>query len=303
MHVAEAGPDDGPLVVLCHGFPELWYSWRHQFAPLAAAGFRVAAPDQRGYGRTDAPTEIGAYDIEHLTGDLTGLLDGLDEEQAVFVGHDWGAIVVWARSVMAPERVRAVAGLSVPFAPRPPIPPTQLFRAVFGERFFYILYFQEAGPADRELGADPRRALASIFHSVSGDASRGSIRKLPRLGTRYLDTLTEPNELPAWLTMEDLDLYASEFARTGFTGALNWYRNFDRNWELMETVAGANVTAPALYVAGELDPVVRFAPPDLMDGWVRDLRGSVLVPGAGHWVQQEQPAEVNRLLLEFLAGL
>jgi pimeloyl-ACP methyl ester carboxylesterase len=303
MHVAEAGPEDGPAVILCHGFPELWYSWRHQLPVLAAAGFRVIAPDQRGYGRTDAPRETEAFDIAHLTGDLTGLLDVLGEERAVFVGHDWGAIVVWALSVMAPDRVRAVAGLSVPFAPRPPIPPTQLFNAMAGERFMYILYFQEEGPADRELSADPRRALASIFYSVSADAPRGSVRRLPRQGTSYLDTMTEPDALPVWLSKEDLGVYTAEFVRTGFTGALNWYRNFDRNWQLMEFVAGANVTMPALYVAGALDPVVRFVPADLMEGWVRDLRGSVLLPNAGHWVQQEQPDAVNRLLLDFLAGL
>src|SRR5437762_8714396 len=145
MNVVEVGPSDGPLVVLCHGFPELWYSWRHQLPALAKAGYRVLAPDQRGYGRTDAPDEIEAYDIEHLTGDLTGLLDALGVERAVFIGHDWGAIVVWGLSLLAPERVRAVTGLSVPFAPRPPIPPTQLFRAMFGERFLYILYFQDVG--------------------------------------------------------------------------------------------------------------------------------------------------------------
>ena len=174
---------------------------------------------------------------------------------------------------------------------------------MFGERFLYILYFQDEGPADRELAADPRRALAAIFYSVSAEAPRGSVRRLSRHGTGYLDTLTEPDELPGWLSREDLDVYASEFARTGFSGALNWYRNFDRNWELMESVAGSNVTMPALYVAGAIDPVVRFVPPDLMDGWVRDLRGSILLPDVGHWVQQEQPEEVNRLLLEFLDGL
>src|SRR5206468_12375609 len=166
------------------------------------------------YGRTDAPMEIEAYDIEHLTADLTGLLDAFDEERAVFVGHDWGAIVVWALSVMAPQRARAVAGLSVPFAPRPPIPPTELFRAMSGERFMYILYFQEVGQADRELSADPRRALASIFYSVSAEAPRGSVRRLPRQGTGYLDTMTEPEALPTWLSEEDLEVYASEFART-----------------------------------------------------------------------------------------
>ncbi len=301
MHVAEAG--EGPPVILCHGFPELWYSWRHQLPVLAEAGHHAVAPDQRGYGRTTAPSAITDYDIEHLTGDLLGLLDALGEEQAVFVGHDWGAIVVWALAVMSPERVRAVAGLSVPFVPRGPLPPTQLFQALSGENFFYILYFQQVGPADEELARDPRAALAKVFYSVSAFAPPGAVRRLPREGTAYLDILSDPPELPGWLSEEDLDLYASEFARTGFTGPLNWYRNFDRNWELMEPVGSRTVTMPALYIAGEADPVSRFAPPELMDGWADDLRGKILLPDAGHWVQQEQPEQVNRHLLEFLWGL
>jgi epoxide hydrolase A/B len=296
MHAVEAG--EGPLVVLCHGFPEIWYSWRHQLSALADAGYHVVAPDQRGYGGTDAPPDVTDYDMPHLTGDLLGLLDALGEERAVFVGHDWGALVTWALALTAPDRVRGVAGLSVPFTPRMPMRPTQLFEALSGERFFYVLYFQKEGPADEELAADPRRTMAKILTTQSF-----GFRGLPREGTRYLDGLTDPDELPSWLTEEDLDYYASEFARTGFTGPLNWYRNFDRNWELSEAQAGAHVTVPALFVSGDRDPVRKMAPADVMDGWMDDLRGSIIVPDAGHWVQQERPAEVNAALLEFLSEL
>jgi pimeloyl-ACP methyl ester carboxylesterase len=303
MHVAECGR--GRPVLLCHGFPELWSSWRHQLPVLAEAGCHAIAPDQRGYGGTDRPDAVSAYDIEHLTGDLIGLLDAMGEERAVFVGHDWGAIVVWNLAVMAPDRVEAVVGMSVPFTPRPPVPPTELMKALAGDRFLYILYFQREGPADRELARDPRRTLLKAYWSVSGEAPKGSIRRLPKEGTAYLDQLAEPPQgvLPSWLSQEDLDDNVASFRRTGFTGALNWYRNFDRNWELTERFADRKVEQPALFVAGERDPVLRMTPPELMDGWVTDLRGKVLVPGAGHWVQQEAPEHVNAALLDFLSAL
>ncbi len=302
MHIAEQG--EGLPVVLCHGFPELWYSWRHQLPALAAAGYYAIAPDQRGYGRTDRPAAVGDYDMPHLTGDLLGLLDAIGEELAVVVGHDWGALVAWELALRAPHRVSAVVGLSVAFTPRSPSPPTELMRAAAGDHFFYILYFQEVGPADRELAEDPRRTIARTLWSACGDAANGSIRRLSRRGTRYLDILSDPPaELPPWLSAADIERYASEFARTGFTGALNWYRNIDRNWEISEGLRGKHVTVPALFVAGERDPVLRMVPPDAMDEWVSDLRGKILIPGAGHWIQQESPQEVNAALIRFLATL
>jgi len=300
LHVAEIG--EGPLVVLCHGFPELSYSWRHQLPALAGAGYRAVAPDQRGYGRSDRPQAVVDYDIVHLTDDLCGLLDALGEQRAVFVGHDWGASVVWALARRAPERVAGMASLSVPFRPRSQAPPTEIMKRRAGDRFMYILYFQAVGPADEELGRDPETTLRRMLWSISGDAPPGSWRT-GRKGDGLLDVLSEPERLPAWLSQEDLAHYTAEFSRTGFSGGLNWYRNLDRNWELEVAWDERKVEAPALFIGGERDPVLSVVPPDLMPDWVPDLRRSVMLPRVGHWTQQEAPDEVNRHLLQFLAGL
>ena len=301
MHLAEQG--DGPVVVLCHGFPELWYSWRHQLAALADAGYRAVAPDMRGYGQTACPEAVDAYDIEQLTGDLTGLLDVLGEDDAVFVGHDFGANVVWNLSLLAPERVRAVVAMSVPFVPRSARDPIETLEAVFAGQFFYILYFQQPGVADAELAADPEELLRRLLRASPSRDSLGPVAPRPRQGTGYLDSLPPAGELPGWLRAADLEYYVAEFERTGFTGGLNWYRNISRNWLLTERVATAKVTVPALFVAGALDPVALFMPDTAMDAWVPELRGKVKLAGAGHWVQQERPHEVNAELLAFLASL
>lgn len=301
IHVAEKG--DGPPVILVHGFPELWFSYRDQIPALADSGFRAIAPDMRGYGRTEAPPDIVDYDIFKLTGDVIGLLDDLGEQQAVFVGHDWGAIVVWNLALFAPERVKAVVGLSVPFVRRSHAPPIGLLERAFGDNFFYIVYFQEAGAADKEFAANPRRFFRAMIWTSSGDAPAGSYRGGKKGEVGFIDTLTEPEQMPSWLTDEELDYYVTEFTRTGFTGGLNWYRNFDRNWELTEKYADAKVEAPALFVTGEHDPVQRFMPSQGIQEWVPNLRGKIVIPGAGHWVQQERPEEVNRVLLDFLSGL
>jgi epoxide hydrolase A/B len=304
MHIAEQG--DGPPVVLCHGFPELWYSWRHQLPALAAAGYHAIAPDQRGYGSTSRPADVADYDIIHLTDDMLGLLDALGEEQAVFVGHDWGGPVVWNLALRAPERVRAVAGLSVPFSPRAPMAPTEMFKALFGDNFFYILHFQALGEADAELAADPEAFLRRFYFTISGDAPQDALLAMTGApGLNLFERLAEPpgGAMPAWCTPDDLAYYASEFTRTGFTGGLNWYRNFDRNWERTADLAETKVEMPALFVAGSRDPVIIMSPPDNMDGWVTDLRAKVMLDGVGHWTQQEDPAGVNRALLDFLASL
>jgi pimeloyl-ACP methyl ester carboxylesterase len=301
MHIAEAG--EGPLVVLCHGFPELWSSWRHQIPALVDAGYHVVAPDQRGYGDTPGPDAIAEYDIVHLTDDLAGLLDALGEEQAVFVGHDWGSMVVWNMAQRLPERVRAVVGMSVPASARGPMAPTELMRMLFGDTFFYFLYFQEPGVADAELGADAKKTLRAFMYTISGDSPADAWQQLPAAGTGMLDSLTDTDAPIPWLPEAELDAVAATFQRTGFTGGLNWYRNVDRNWEQSEPIAGRPIAMPSLFIAGEKDPVIIMVPPSGMDGWVTDLRGTVIVPGAGHWIQQERPAEVNDALLGFLKSL
>jgi pimeloyl-ACP methyl ester carboxylesterase len=308
LHVVEAGT--GPPVVLVHGFPELSYSWRHQLPALAGAGYRALAPDMRGYGRSDAPRDVEAYDIEHLTGDLLGLLDDTGEERAVFVGHDWGAIVVWNLAVMAPERVAGVVGMSVPFMPRPDGPPTELMRAVFGDAFFYMLYFQEPGVADAELGGNPARTMRRLLAGATLAGSGGSDAPAPPDpalfapdGRGFVERLPEPDGLPPWLEQRELDHYVSEFARTGFTGGIDWYRNLDRNWLRTPQLAGAKVAVPSLFVGGRNDPVLLMSPPEAMHEWVTDHRGTVVVDGAGHWVQQEAPGPVNDALLGFLRSV
>jgi len=272
-------------VVLCHGFPELAFSWRHQIPVLAEAGFRVVAPDMRGFGQSSVPAEIEAYDVLALCGDMCGLLDALNEESAVFIGHDWGASLVWQLAVLHPQRVRAVGGLSVPFVPRAPAPPIPIMRKHLGEDF-YIVWFQQPGIADAALGSDVRRTLTT---SRQWTAQWAEEDRAPRR--------------PDWLSEEELAVYVDAFERTGFTGGLNWYRNIDRNWELTGAVADRRVEQPALFLTGELDPVRRFMPAEAMRGWVNDLRGEIVVEGAGHWVQQQAPAPVNAALLEFLMDL
>jgi pimeloyl-ACP methyl ester carboxylesterase len=304
LHVVEAG--EGFPVVLAHGFPELSYSWRHQIPALAAAGYRVIAPDQRGYGRSDRPSAIEDYDIHHLTDDLLGLLDEAGHERAVFVGHDWGSMVVWQMSLLHPERVAGVVGMSVPFLPRGPMPPVQLMRQVFGDSFFYILYFQEPGVADADLGADPRetmtRMLAGLTRPKDGEMVDLAGLAAPD-GRGFVDRMPPVSQLPAWLSQDELDHYVREFSRTGFTGGINWYRNFDHNWETTSHLDGAHVTVPSAFITGGDDPVNLMSPAAIMDGWVDDHRGSTVIEGAGHWVQQEKPAEVNAALLTFLQSL
>ncbi|WP_308215907.1 alpha/beta fold hydrolase [Pseudonocardia humida] len=302
LHVLEDGPADGPPVILAHGFPELAYSWRHQLPALGAAGYRVLAPDQRGYGRSSRPEAIGDYDITHLTDDLIGLLDDIGAEKAVFVGHDWGSMVVWQTALLHPDRVAGVCGMSVPFSPRPPAPPTQLWRQVFDGRFFYILYFQEPGVADAELNGDPATAMRRMLCGVRTDRG-GSIDSNADDGRGFVARFPEPDALPDWLSQQELDFYIAEFTRTGFTGGLNWYRNFDRNWETTPQLAGAKVGAPSLFIGGALDPVLVMAPPDRQGEWLTDFRGNVLVDDAGHWVQQEKADEVNTALLDWLRGI
>ncbi len=304
MHVAEQG--GGPLVLLCHGFPESWYSWRHQLAALAAAGYHAVAPDMRGYGGTDRPAEVARYTLLHHVGDMVGLLEALGAETAVIVGHDWGAPVAWHAALLRPDRFRAVAALSVPFSPRGSRRPTELLRQAAGDGFMYMLYFQTPGVAEAELERDVRATLRRVLHAASGEAADDRAWRMFSPARRtLLEGLADPPALPAWLTPADLDVYVAEFERTGFAGGLAWYRAMDLSWELLAPYHRAIVTRPALFVAGERDLVLVSRPGavEQMARTVPALTKAVLLPGCGHWTQQERPAEVNAELLAFLAGL
>lgn len=308
LHIAEAG--EGPLVVLCHGFPESWYSWRHQLQALAEAGYHAVAPDMRGYGRTSRPVDVAAYTTPQLVGDVVGLVQALGEERAVVVGHDWGAPVAWHAALLRPDMFRGVVALSVPYRPRGPIGLIAGLRAIFGDGSngtHYMLHFQEPGVAEAELEADVRAALRGFLYAASGDAppdERFSGFMAP--GQSVMDVLTQPEKLPPWISEDDIDVYAGEFERTGFIGGLNWYRAADLSWEHLSPFAGARIDVPALFVAGDEDVVVKSRPEaveHLPAGVPGLVRPPVLLPGCGHWTQQERAGEVNELLLEFLAGL
>lgn len=307
LHVASCGPDDGPPVVLCHGFPELWYSWRHQLTALGAAGYRALAPDLRGYGQSSRPSgDVARYGSDEITADLCGLLDHYGYDEGVFVGHDWGALAVWELGKLHPGRASAIYNMSVPFSMPPSDPPIERLDAIFADRFFYILYFQQVGPPEAELENDPRAFLRAFFYSASGAARlEGPAMALaPRSGTRLRDTLRPgPEHLTGWLTEEDLDVYARAFEEGGFFGPLSYYRNMDANWLRTKDVPAATLAMPTGFLTGSLDPVKgMFRNADeTMAEVLPDFRGTTEVEGAGHWVQQERPDEVNAALLEFLS--
>ena len=301
IRIAECG--DGPLVLLVHGFPESWYSWRHQLPALAQGGYRAVAMDVRGYGGSDAPEAIEAYNMLSLTADIVGVLDALGEQSAVVAGHDWGALIAWQCALLHPERFHAVAALSVPFSPRSAAPPTKQFKQIFQDDFFYILYFQEPGVAEAELEADVRNTLSRLLYAASGDAPRGASTRRKKKGAKFFDGLPEPDGDISWLSDAELEYYVKEFTRTGFRGGLNRYRNMDLDWQQLAHLAGAEVQQPALFMAGEQDLVLQFIPLEPMRANVRNLTEAPLIPGCGHWTQQERPAEVNQALLSFLASL
>jgi epoxide hydrolase A/B len=311
MHIAEAGR--GPLVIMCHGFPESWYSWRYQLTALAEAGFHAVAPDMRGYGQTESPQAIDQFTLFHLVGDVVGLLDALDESEAVIIGHDWGAPVAWHAALIRPDRFRGVVGLSVPYRPRPAgtARPTSLMPQT-ADAIFYQLYFQQPGVAEAEFERDHRQTVRSLLHAASGEARAsaqvqgGGAGMVPR-GAGLLGGYSGPSMLPAWLTQADIDFYANEFRRAGFRGGLNWYRNIDKNWELLAPWIGAKVAVPALYMAGDRDLVLAFRGMDqllpTLKQFVPKLRETIILPGCGHWTQQERPKEVNAAVIEFLRSL
>lgn len=308
MHFVEAG--QGPLVLLCHGWPETWYSWRHQIPALVEAGYRVVAPDQRGYGETDAPLAIESYDIANLVADLTGLVDALGETKAMLIGHDWGAIVTGTAALLRPDMFHAIGLLSVPFLPRRAVRPATRFELLSQEKEFYQNYFQQPGKVERELDQDVRRSLKGIYFGASGDARSGAYGEVPYFGlfdksTRLVDNLMVPENYPAWLTEQDFDLLEEQFKRSSFRGGINWYRNMDRNWQMTPYLAKARLHQPTIFIAGQHDGVLRIAKEEFegLEANVPNLVSKNILPGAGHWVQQERPEEVTRLLADFVRSV
>lgn len=305
MAYYEAGPRKGVPVILCHGFPEIAFSWRHQLKALSEAGRWAIAPDQRGYGLTGGPDEIAAYDIDALTGDLAALLDHLGVEKAVFCGHDWGGAVVWQMALRRPERVAGVIGLNTPFTPRSPADPVEVMRRRLGEEM-YIVHFQEPGEADAVLNASARRTLDFFLRSPPEGQPRSAGMSERAEGGRSVFPLVRMVEAydPAhdrrgrFLTEAEMDAFVESFERSGFTGGINWYRNISRNWRLAEGVAD-HIAVPALMVTAEKDAVLPPSAAEGMDRYIPDLE-TTMVEGSGHWTQQEKPEAVNRILLDWL---
>ena len=306
LHVREVG--QGPAVLFCHGFPECGLSWRAQMQAVAEAGYRAIAPDMRGYGGSDIPQAVEDYSLLHLVGDMVGLLDALRIDQAVVVGHDWGAPVAWHCALLRPDRFRAVVGLSVPFFPRGSTPPVASMPRTDSHEF-YQLYFQQPGLAEAELSSDVRATLMRAAWHLSGDGPQADLASLTMVakGKPWLADKALPAQPPAWLDLEDFEAYVGAFERTGFTGALNWYRNLDRNWALMAAFQGRVVTVPSMYLIGERDlllgfPIMEWLLPRLQQ-WLPGLRHQEQIPECGHWIQREKATLINERLLGFLAGL
>ena len=300
----------GPLVLMVHGFPESWFSWRHQIGPIAAAGFTAAAIDVRGYGGSDKPQPVEAYAMERMVADVAGAIEALSPgAPAVLIGHDWGAPIVWNSALIRPDRVRAVAGLSVPYLGVATRSFSDMIEEVFTRRgkFFYQHYFQAEGVAEAEMEADVRGALRRFYYAISGDAPDGTWPNDKVVGDPLLFRLPDPETFPAWLTPADLDYFVGEFAGSGFRGPINRYRNHDRDFAYLSGFQGSLIHQPSLFIGGARDLVLSMLGKGdlvaMMKAEVADLRGADVLPGCGHWTQQERPAEVNARLLAWLAGL
>jgi pimeloyl-ACP methyl ester carboxylesterase len=298
LNIAEQG--EGPLVLLLHGFPESWYSWRHQFEPIANAGFHVVAPDMRGYGKSDKPEDISAYNQVEVVNDIIGLIPALGHETAIVIGHDWGAPTAWSTALHHPDKVTAVGALSVPFSPRAEAPPLDTLKAIFKDMFFYQLYFQAPGIAEAELEADIRTSLRKFYHMASGDVSITDFTP-KSADADLLSDLPDPGKLGDWCSEKDLDFYTAEFEASRFRGPLNYYRNHNLSWQLTEG-APRQISQPAMFMAGQKDGVIMMAAEALkqMEQTVPNQVLHELIPGIGHWTQQEAPEAVNKGILYFL---
>jgi pimeloyl-ACP methyl ester carboxylesterase len=305
LNVAVSG--SGPLIVCVHGFPELWYSWRHQIAHFAAQGFRVAALDVRGYGRSSKPRDVAAYTLRHLASDVVAVIEQMGDGPAILFGHDWGAPIVWHTALLHPAKIRAVAGLSVPFFPRGNAPFIDLVRAAYSGRFFYQIYFQQEGVAEAELESDIAGALRKMYFALSGAAPLNKWLEPKSPEAKLLDGLIDPQPFPGWMSESDLGIYADAFRAGGFRGPLNRYRAQAIDFGELAELSGQNIVQPSTFIAGERDPVRAFIPG--LDLYANpgiacaDFRGSTIMPDIGHWVQQEAPRESNEALESFVRGL
>lgn len=307
MRIALAG-DSGPLVLLVHGWPESWYSWRHQLTGLSAAGYRVVAPDMRGYGETDQPQDVADYDMNKLTADLVGVLDALGEDTATIIGHDWGAPVAQYSALFYPERFTSLVMMSVPYSGRAPVNPLEAMRKNAGENFFYIVYHNEPGRvAEKEYDSDPRGILSRLYLSPNSPREAPQVTDPKRAAGGWIPRLGAPKGLPDWLTQADLDYYVSQFEAAGFHGGVNYYRTFERNWEMTADRDDFTIKVPSLFFAGSKDTVIGGATRDAllanMTPYFADLRDVKLVPDMGHWIQQEDPGATNEAVLGFLKSL
>lgn len=306
VHYAECG--EGAPLIFCHGFPHLWYSWRHQMRAAAEAGYRAVAPDMRGMGRTEAPTAVEAYGVDAITADLLGLLEHLRLDKAVFVGVDFGAFAIYDLALRHPDKVAAVIGLENPAAPHnPDMPPLEEYARMGREHFVHIDYFREPGPADRELNGAPAEFLRKVFYALSGEYHYLDVWKHPP-GVGYLQALPEAPPLPwRWLGEAEMQVYVDEYTRSGFSGGLNWYRSMDLKWEQRRPFEGRSCPAPGFFIGSEQDADLEGFHGDdpiaLFRAQFPDTRAVDMVPQAGHTVQMERPAEVNRLLLGYLEDI
>jgi pimeloyl-ACP methyl ester carboxylesterase len=304
MHYVEQG--EGIPVVLCHGFPHLWFSWHRQITALAAAGYRVIAPDMRGMGQTEAPESYEAYGVDSITADLVGLLDHIGEEKAVFVGLDFGAFAIYDLAMQKPDKVMAVIGLENPAAPHnPDLPPLTEYTQIAKQHFLHIEYFRPVGPADRDLAAAPREFFQKVFWTLGAEGDFFAMFEYPP-GTTYLEAMKEPPPLPwPWLSEAELDYFVEQYNRSGFTGGLNWYRSMDLKWQQRKPFEGVQSQVPAYFIGSEQDVDLEGFhgddPIGLMRAQFPNLREVAMISNAGHMVQLEKSDEVNHLLIKYLA--
>ncbi|MEL6956904.1 MAG: alpha/beta hydrolase [Pseudomonadota bacterium] len=305
LNVAVQG--EGPLILMIHGWPELWYSWRHQISHFARLGYKVAAMDVRGYGASSKPHKVKDYTLRHLTADAAAVIDALGGGEAIVFGHDWGANIAWATALLYPEKVKGVAGLSVVYTPPSDRPVTELFKELFPDSFFYITYFQQEGPPEAELEADIRGFLRKTYYAGSGDVPTDQIRAKKPADAKFLDGMVDPDPFPAWMPDADLDVFVRAYEAGGLRGPLNLYRAWPLNTEELKDYRGAFIKPPAFFIGGERDTVRHFVPGmdlyDMAGAACEDFRGSVIVPGAGHWIQQEAPEATTAALENFVKEL